>query len=136
GQVANRKMMPNANTSMMPNNGGNTGGNMGGTMMNPNAGMRMPYGPRMPNPGGAAAPSSGRGLTPSFVGMTRDEASALAEQYGLAAAFDGSTDVNARVASQAPEAGVLIFRTAMPIRFQMEAPASRPPPQTAAPAAA
>jgi hypothetical protein len=145
GQMANPMMTPNSN--MMPNNGtgmggnmnggmgnnaGGMNGNMGGTMMNPANGMRMPYMQRMPNPGGTAAPSSGRRLTPSFVGMTRNEASALAEQYGLVAAFDGATSEDARVAGQAPEAGVLIFRAAMPIRFQMEAPASRPPSQTAA----
>ena len=143
GQMANPMMMPNNNGKNGNMNGGmgnNTNGmngmngNMGGTMMNPS--MRMPYMQRMPNQGGGATPPSGQRTTPSFVGLTRSEASALAAQYGLAAAFDGSTSENARVASQAPEAGVLIFRSAMPIRFQMEAQASRPPAQTPAPAGA
>jgi hypothetical protein len=113
------------------------GGNTGGRMSNPAAGMQMPddYDMRpMRGPGQPAAPSTSRRTTPSFVGMTRSQASALAGQYGLMPAFDGADSDDALVASQAPEAGTLIFRTAMPVRFQMQARAPLPPPQTAAPA--
>ena len=142
-------MMPNANPNMMPNNGGmNNGmsgnmnggmnGNMGGRMNNPAAGMQMPddyYMRRMQTPGASPpAPSSGRGTTPSFIGMTRSQASALAQQYGLVATFDGADSEDAVVASQAPEPGALIFRTAMPVIFQMKARAAPPPSQTVAPA--
>jgi hypothetical protein len=132
--MANPMMMPNtmpSNNGMNGNMGGGMNGmngNMGGTMMNPS----MPYMQRMPSQG--AAPSSSQRTTPSFVGLTRSEASALAAQYGMTAAFDGSTSENARVASQAPEAGALIFRSGMPIRFQMEMRASPPPAQMPQPA--
>ena len=141
----NPMMMPNTNPNMMPNTGGGMnggmgngmGGNTGGRMSNPAAGMQMPDDydmRRMRDPGQPAAPSTSRRTTPSFVGMTRSQASALAGQYGLVPAFDGADSDDALVASQAPEAGTLIFRTAMPVRFQMQARAPLPPPQTAAPA--
>jgi hypothetical protein len=141
GRVTNPMMMPNTNPNMMPNTGGGMnggmGGNTGGRMSNPAAGMQMPddyYMRPMRGPGQPAAPSTSRRTTPSFVGMTRSQASALAGQYGLVPAFDGADSDDALVASQAPEAGTLIFRTAMPVRFQMQARAPLPPPQTAAPA--
>jgi hypothetical protein len=127
-------MMPNANPNMMPNTGGTMGRSTSGRMNSPADEAEMPdYLRRMPNPGEPATPSSGRRTTPSFVGMTRSQASALAQQYGLVPAFDGATSDDAHVVSQAPEAGVLIFRTAMPVRFEMRAPAPRPTSQTPAP---
>jgi beta-lactam-binding protein with PASTA domain len=58
---------------------------------------------------------------PNFVGLTRSDASALAQRYGVEPAFDGAMNKDARVASQSPDVGTPIFPAGMPIRLQMEA---------------
>jgi hypothetical protein len=114
GMMSNPAPTPNLNPSMVPNPGG------GGVPQAPNGGT----------------PSRGRALLPSFIGLNRSQAITLAQQYDLAPAFDGSTSNDALVARQAPEPGVLIFRTAMPVRFQMRAPAAPTPAPQPTPAAA
>ena len=62
---------------------------------------------------------------PDFVGRTRGEASALAQQYNLTPAFDRSTGDDAHVTGQSPAAGTPVSRAAGRVRLQMEA--SQPP---------
>jgi beta-lactam-binding protein with PASTA domain len=58
---------------------------------------------------------------PNFIGLMRNEAGALARQYGLEPLFDGATSRDARVTSQSLEVGTPILRTGTPVRLQMEA---------------
>ena len=68
---------------------------------------------------------SPQGQVPKFIGLRRGDADSLARQSGLAPRFFGTTDADARVGNQRPEAGAPIFRTGMLIGLQMTAP----PPQ-------
>ena len=69
---------------------------------------------------------------PDFVGRTRSDASALAQQYGLEPVFGGATGSDAHVGSQIPGSGTL-FRAGAPIQLRMEAPPPPPPAPVVAP---
>src|SRR5262249_18586959 len=66
----------------------------------------------------------------NFIGLTRGDASALAERSGLEPVFDGATGEGARVRGQSPGFGTLILQTGIAVRLQMEA---KEPPQLRVP---
>jgi beta-lactam-binding protein with PASTA domain len=64
---------------------------------------------------------------PDFVRLTRRNASALAQQYGLEPAFEGAAGSDAHVSGQSPGAGTL-FHAGASVQLRMEAPPPPPPP--------
>lgn len=63
---------------------------------------------------------------PDFVGRTRNQAIALAQEKGIKWIFYGATSDDAKVASQFPTAGTPINAAAASVRLQMAAPEPQP----------
>jgi PASTA domain len=65
-----------------------------------------------------------RPLVPNFIGLTREEASTLAEQSHLRTTFAGPSSVDARVKSQSRNSGTPISDDGLQILLQMAVPPS------------